>query len=200
MSSVRSAHSVRLVRRALDGLLLALFALILVALFLGRFVPVLGGSTFVVAGPSMGEAVPIGSAVVATPVDPRELAVGDIVSMQVGPQKAIFTHRIVRVVNRSGEVWIETAGDANPDPDPAIVPASAVIGRVGIVLPYAGYLLALLSTVAGLAFVCGLGALIVTAAWLLETVEIDADMAPATLGSQVVPPTVGSGAPLAGPS
>jgi signal peptidase I len=199
MSSMRSARSVRLVRRALDGLLLALFGLILVALFLGRFVPVLGGTTFVVAGPSMGEAAPIGSAVVATPVDPHELAVGDIVSMQVGPQKAIFTHRIVRVVDRDGEVWIETAGDANPAPDPAIVPASAVIGRVGIVLPYAGYVLALLSTLAGLAFVCGLGALIVTAAWLLETVEVEPDLAPASPGGQGVPSTAGSGSPLAGP-
>lgn len=198
MSTVRSARSVRLVRRALDGLLLALFALILVALFLGRFVPVFGGSTFVVAGPSMGEAVPIGSAVVATPVDPRELAVGDIVSMQVGPQKAIFTHRIVRVVERGNEVWIETAGDANPDPDPAIVPASAVIGRVGIVLPYAGYVLALLSTLAGLAFVCGLGALLITAAWLLESIEVEPDLALASPGGQGVPSTAGSGSPLAG--
>lgn len=187
MSSVRSARSVRLIRRALDGLLLALFAVILVGLFLGRVVPVLGGTTFVVAGPSMGEAAPIGSAVVATPVDPHELAAGDIVSLQVGPQKAVFTHRIVRVVDRAGEVWIETAGDANPEPDPAIVPASAVIGRVGVVLPYAGYVLALLSTLAGLAFVCGLGAIMITAAWLLETVEVEPEAVRAVRHRQAVP-------------
>lgn len=197
MSSVRSARSVRLVCRALDVLLLALVVLILVALCLGRLVPALGGSTFVVAGPSMGEAIPIGSAVVAAPVDPRELAVSDIVSIQVGPQRAIFTHRIVRVLERRNEVWIETAGDANPEPDPAIVPASAVIGRVGIVLPYAGYLLWLLSTLAGLMFVIGLGTLLVTLRWLLETFEVDLGVRGAP-GRKMLPSTAG-GSLVAGP-
>lgn len=175
MDALRSDRFVRLVRRALDGLLVTLVAVILVALGLGRVVPFFGGTTLVVAGPSMGAAVPIGAAVVATPIDPGELAVGDIVSIQVGPENAVFTHRIVRIAHPRGEIWLETAGDANPEPDPAIVPASAVIGRVGLVVPYAGYLLALLSTVSGLAFILGLAALLVAAAWILETIEVDPD-------------------------
>lgn len=173
VGTLRSARFVRLVRRALDGLLVGLVIAILVTLILGRLVPFLGGTTLVVAGPSMGDAVPIGSAVVAMPVDPRDLTVGDIVSMKVGAQNAVFTHRIVRIAHPRGEVWLETAGDANPVPDPAIVPASAVIGRVGLVVPYAGYLLALLSTVSGMAFVFGLATLLVSAAWLLESVEVE---------------------------
>jgi signal peptidase len=175
VDALRSDRFVRLVRRALDGLLVTLVAVILVALGLGRVVPFFGGTTLVVAGPSMGAAVPIGAAVVATPIDPGELAVGDIVSIQVGPENAVFTHRIVRIAHPRGEVWLETAGDANPEPDPAIVPASAVIGRVGLVVPYAGYLLALVSTLSGLAFVFGLSAVLVSAAWILETVEVEPD-------------------------
>lgn len=173
VGALRSTRSVRLVRRALDGLLIVLVVLILAVLVLGRVVPFFGGTTLVVAGPSMGSAVPIGSAIVATPVDPRDLAVGDIVSMQIGPQQAVFTHRVVRIAERAGEVWLETAGDANPEPDPAIVPASAVVGRVGLVLPNAGYLLALLSTVSGLAFVFGLASFLVAGAWLLDSIAID---------------------------
>ncbi|HEY7590870.1 MAG TPA: signal peptidase I [Candidatus Limnocylindrales bacterium] len=179
-------------RRALDLMLVAVVAAILLALALGRLVPMLGGTTLVVAGPSMGEAVPIGAAVVATPADPESLAVGDVVSLQVGPDHAVFTHRIVRVIDRHGEVWIETKGDANPDPDPAIVPASAVLGRVTIVVPYVGYLLALESAPVGLGFLAGLTVLLICAAWFLETEELDrADAAsrpgPGAAGAPPVP-------------
>lgn len=188
MGTVRSVRSVRLARRALDGFLVALVAAIIVALVLGRLVPFFGGTTLVISGPSMGEAVPIGAAAVATPVAPRDLAVGDIVTMKVGPQHAIFTHRVIRIVDRQGEVWLETAGDANPEPDPAIVPASAVIGRVGLVVPNAGYVLALLSSVFGLAFIFGLAASLVVAAWLFESVEMDLDFHAASDGLQAAPP------------
>jgi signal peptidase len=164
-----------LVRRALDGLLVALVATILGVLVLGRVVPFFGSTTLVVAGPSMGEAVPVGAAIVATPVNSRDLVAGDIVSMQVGPEQAVFTHRIIRVAERDGEVWLETAGDANPEPDPAIIPASAVMGRVDVVIPNAGYLLALLSTVSGLAFVFGLASFLVAGAWLLDSIALETE-------------------------
>jgi len=163
-------------------------------------VPFLGGTTFVVVGPSMGEAAPIGSAVVAMPVDPREMAVGDIVSIKVGTKNAIFTHRIVRLVERGGEVWLETKGDANPEPDPAIVPASSVLGRADLVVPNAGYVLALLSTLSGLAFVCGLAAFLAVGSWLLETLEVEPDVRPAPPASSGPPKLAAAGdAPLAGP-
>ena len=40
-------------------------------------------------------------------------------------------------------------------------------------MPYAGYGVALLSTIQGLLFVCSLAALLLVAAWLLESVEDD---------------------------
>ena len=46
--------------------------------------------------------------------------------------------------------WIETQGDANAAPDPSLTPATPVIGRVGVAVPYAGYLLTLLSSLPGL--------------------------------------------------
>ncbi len=59
-------------------------------------------------------------------VDPTDLAVGDVVSMKIGPEHAVFTHRIIRIVERDDGLWIETKGDANTTADPAITP---IVGR-----------------------------------------------------------------------
>ncbi len=72
-----------------------------------------------------------------------------------------------------GEVWLQTKGDANEDQDPSIIPATAVIGRVAVTLPYAGYAVRLLSTAQGVLFLLALGVLVLAGAWLLESLEFD---------------------------
>jgi signal peptidase I len=161
------------VRRALDLLLLALVGISLFGIVLGRIVPLAGGATFVVAGGSMDPTIPLGAAVVVEPVAARELAVGDIVSLRSGPQHAVFTHRIVRLADRGGEVWIETQGDANAAPDPSISPAGAVIGRVVVSIPYAGYLVALLSIPSGVLFIVSFGLVLLMSAWALDRDPLD---------------------------
>ena len=144
-------------RRLLDGLLLALVVVSLGVVVLGRLLPLSGHPTLVVAGPSMGAAVPIGSAVILDQVPPTSLAVGDVVTLRSGADRAIFTHRIIRVADREGAVWLETKGDANADPDPSLTSSDAVMGRVGLWIPYAGYLLTLYSVPSGVIFVVSLG-------------------------------------------
>ena len=140
----------RVARRTLDVLLVLLIGLVLVALVIARLVPVLtGGQAFVVGGGSMEPSIPLGSAIVAVPVDPADLAVDDVVSLRVGPERAVFTHRITRLVTRDDGLWLATWGDGNEDPDPSLVPASAVIGRVDHFVPYAGFLIALLGSLSG---------------------------------------------------
>jgi signal peptidase len=156
-----------------DGTALLVVVLALGALILGRVVPLLGHQVFVVAGPSMGPAIDMGSAIVLEAVQPEALAVGDVVSLRSGPQRAIFTHRVVRVAERDGEIWIETKGDANLAPDPSITPASAVIGRVSFTIPYAGYLIALLSVPSGVVFTIALGLLLLTVGWWLDGMHAD---------------------------
>ena len=97
---------------------LALVGLIVVAssgVVLARVVPMTGRATFVVASGSMAPAIPVGAAVIVEPVDPAALREGDVVSLRSGPQRAVFTHRITRVVDRADGRWIETRGDANAD-------------------------------------------------------------------------------------
>jgi signal peptidase I len=164
----------RLARRTLDVLLGALILFVLGVVVLARVIPILtGGGTFVVGGGSMEPAIPLGSVVVALPVAADQLAPGDVVSVRVGEQQALFTHRIVRLMEREDGLWLETKGDANDDPDPAIIPATGVVGRVAVTIPLLGYAVRMVATAPGIMFLLALGAFMLAAAWLLESLEID---------------------------
>ena len=179
----RHGRGVTWIRRALDGALVVVVALGLFGVFLGRVVPLTGDATFVVAGASMEPSIPLGAAVVVAPVDARDLAVGDVVSLRSGPERAVFTHRIIRIADRAGAVWIETQGDANETADPSITPATAVIGRQVVTIPYAGFLVALLSIPSGVLFVIALGVVLLLAAWTLERDTTSSDTEAAPIGS-----------------
>jgi signal peptidase I len=153
-----------------DAALVLLVALCLLTISIGRVLPLTGRTTLAVAGGSMEPTISLGSAIVVEPVDPRSLAVGDVVSLRSGPNRAIFTHRIIRLVVRDGTVWIETKGDANATADPSLTPASQVIGRASVTIPGAGYLIALLSSLHGIVFVVSLGLVLIVAASMVETV------------------------------
>ena len=163
-----------LARKALDIVLLALILVVLATLVVARVIPaVTGGSTFVVGGGSMEPTIPLGSVVLVTPVPASALAPGDVVSLQAGEDRAVFTHRVTRLVEREGGIWLETKGDANATPDPSLVPAVDVIGRVAVTLPLLGYLVVLMSTLQGVAFLIALGIMVLAMTWLLETLDDD---------------------------
>jgi signal peptidase I len=165
------ARVIGTLRRLLDALLIALIVVVLAGVVLGKLVPLTGRETIVIGGRSMEPAVPLGAAVVIEPVDPTALIAGDIVSLRAGPQNALYTHRIVAIVDRSDGRWVRTKGDANADEDPTLVPVSAIAGRTALVIPLAGFLIALLSIPTGVLFLIGLAASIMAGAWLLESAE-----------------------------
>jgi signal peptidase len=154
--------------RLADLVLIVLILIGLSSVVLGRILPALGHPVFVVGGPSMAPTIPVGAAIVDEIVPPAALAVGDVVSLQSGPDRAIFTHRITRLVDRDGEIWIETKGDANASKDPSITPASGVIGRVAVVIPVAGYALALQSTPPGVVLILSTGTLLIVFGWWID--------------------------------
>jgi signal peptidase len=160
--------AITVLRRLLDVLLLALVAVSLGVLVLGRLVPLTGHPTLVVAGPSMATSIPIGAAVILDPVRSADLAVGQVVSLRSGADRAIFTHRIVRLADRDGTLWLETKGDANATPDPSLTPAVAVIGRVALAIPFAGYLITLYSAPSGILFVISVGLILLLLGVMLE--------------------------------
>ena len=162
-----------IVRRVLDAVLIALILVVLFGVILGKVVPLTGRQTIIIGGQSMEPAIHIGSAIIVAPVGAAELRVGDVVSLRAGDDNALFTHRIVEVVDRPDGRWIRTKGDANASPDPTLVHASAVVGRVQLAIPLAGYLIALLSIPTGVLFLIGLAATLLAAVWLLESLELD---------------------------
>ena len=169
-----TAPLVRWTRRGLDGLLLA--AILAVALVggLSLLAPVLGGTTLIIAGGSMEPAIPKGAYVLAVATAFEDLRVGDVVTVREGT-KAPVTHRIVRFADlpsSSGPVHhVELKGDANAAPDPVLVPASAILGRVELSLPFAGYLAALLASPLGLVGFLACCVTILCVVWTLEEVE-----------------------------
>ena len=190
-----------LARRALDIILLALILIVLATLVVARLIPaVTGGATFVVGGGSMEPTIPLGSVVLVTPLHADELVVGDVVSLQAGEERAVFTHRILRLVEREGGLWLETKGDANAEPDPSLVPATDIIGRVSVSIPLLGFVVIMLSTMQGVAFLIALGVMVLAMTWLLETLEDDQRIAlrrraRAGLAALAPEPPAGEGAP-----
>jgi len=158
----------RALRSLLDVVFLGLVATILAAGVVGRIVPLTGHPTLVVAGGSMEPAIGVGSVVIVDPVDPTDLAVGDVVSVQVRPDRTTYTHRIARIVERDDVRWLETKGDANAAPDPAITPASTVIGRVALALPLLGFVIALMAQPTGVVSVLALAVALMVARTLVS--------------------------------
>ena len=163
---------VRIARRGLDLALVALIALVVSSLLIARVVPMLTAApVLVVGGASMEPSIHLGSVAIDQPVTAADLAVGDVVSLKVGPKQVIFTHRITRLVPRDDGLWIETKGDNNATIDPSIVPATDVIGRVQVVIPLLGFVVQVLSTPSGLALTFMAGAVLLGLAFALELAE-----------------------------
>ncbi len=197
MRSVRGrartpSSPLRGVRLVIELAVLVVVVVGLGGIALGRGLPLTGHPVFVVAGPSMVPAIDVGAAVILERVSPDALQVGDVVSLRSGPARAVFTHRIVRIAERDGAVWLETKGDANAQSDPSLTPATDVIGRVAVVLPVAGYALAVLTAPAGVVFVLSTGSLLLLASWWLEAIARDRRARAAVVPSKA--PVV-SGAP-----
>jgi signal peptidase len=113
---------------------------------------------YIVRGASMQPSIPLGAVIIVEPVDPATVAVGDVITFRAS-NDTVVTHRVVALpVADSTE--FATKGDASTSDDPIPVPASALIGRVDMVLPGLGILLTLLAstvgTVAALSLVGGL--------------------------------------------
>lgn len=97
---------------------------------------VLGVRLFAVTSSSMVPVYGPGDLLVAT--DPRGgVHVGDIVVYR-GPQ-GMVAHRVVAVEARNGHTSYITKGDAVSRSDPEPVPASAIVGKVRLVVPLLGW-------------------------------------------------------------
>ncbi|WGL50407.1 signal peptidase I [Nocardioides sp. BP30] len=110
-------------------------------------IPRLGGATpYTILTGSMTPGMPPGTLVVARPVDPATLAVGDVITYQLtSGDPTVVTHRIVALsVAKDGSRLFRTQGDANDVPDEKWVMPVQVRGRRWYWVPVVGRLNVLL--------------------------------------------------------
>ncbi|HEX5040229.1 MAG TPA: signal peptidase I [Candidatus Limnocylindria bacterium] len=153
---------------------------VLSALWLVALVAVVGlavwshlATLVIVAGGSMEPAIPRGSLIQPVAVDAEDIGVGDVVTVRAD-NGALVTHRVVRAAKLPAGLHLELQGDANETPDPVLVAASRVVGRVDYVVPGAGYLLSMLTTWTGVLAVVALFAAALIGLSLLEDFAADA--------------------------
>ena len=124
---------------ALSGALLVLvFALALLVIVIPK---VSGGIPLTVLTSSMIPHFPPGTLLVDVPVTAKELRIGDVATYQVESGKpGVITHRIVAIQSDSnGKRTFQFKGDNNTLPDPKLVVAAQIQGRVWYSLPLLGY-------------------------------------------------------------
>lgn len=135
-------NPIEIIVRAMRWTINLVFLALLLGLVLIVFAPSWWGLDLRgVASGSMAPTIPLGAVVIVQPVETNTILPSDIITFQ-SPEipNSVVTHRVVEVTLSGGERAFRTQGDANDDPDLELVPASQVLGRVMLDLPYLGYL------------------------------------------------------------
>jgi signal peptidase len=167
------------IRLAWVAAIVALMALMVMP----HLLPALGRQVYIVRGASMQPAIPIGAVVVIEAVDPTDVQVGDVVTFRAA-SGTVVTHRVL-AVNDAGDLSFSTKGDASTSPDPVIVPAASVLGRVEGMVPGLGSFLTTLATTAGTLAALGILGSLLLVGWFLE--ELAATLRPASARRSVAP-------------
>ena len=94
----------------------------------------------VVLGGSMQPAIRLGSLVLTSWADSREIEIGDIIVFTTPQGKGFTTHRVTEIIQTRGTRVFKTKGDANRSQDDWTVSSKNVLGKVTIAIPYVGYL------------------------------------------------------------
>jgi signal peptidase len=121
---------------------------------------VTGGAALAVLSGSMTPGLPVGGMVFTQPVDPADVAVGDVLTFQRPSDPGeLVTHRVVAIDASGAAPLFTTKGDANDSADLDPVPASAVQGRLWFSVGSLGRVIALLHSPKGVGvlvlLVCG---------------------------------------------
>ena len=113
------------------GLALCCLLLIIPTIIYGTPSLVGADSSYTVMSGSMNPAIRPGDLVIVKEMGPATINIGDVVTVK--SDEFIYTHRVVEKLEHS---LFRLKGDANEDPDPALVEASQIIGKVVLVFPF----------------------------------------------------------------
>ena len=144
--------------RRVAGLTITILGILFVGVFVVQAVPGVVGAdaSYVVLSGSMEPDISPGDAVIVKAVDPAAIDSGDVITFKRSADSTPVTHRVVEVVDSEDGLAFRTKGDANDSPDPALVPADSVTGKVWVVIPYLGHVVLFANTTEGMALLVGL--------------------------------------------
>jgi signal peptidase len=131
-------------RRLLAASRVAVLATVLAGVIVLAAGHLLGWSALIVRSGSMEPSVPVGSLVLARPVQPADVQLRDVVAVprQIGGRQVLVLHRVVALTEHDGRRLARLRGDANPVPDPEPVVLAGPVARSVVVVPAAGYVVA----------------------------------------------------------
>jgi signal peptidase len=162
--------ALRWTRRLLDLLLVVAVLAVVATAALQLLAPIAGGRVLVIGGGSMEPTIDRGALALAFPAGAEGYAVGDVVTVAQDGSTP-YTHRITRQADLKGVPHVETKGDANAAPDPALVPTAAIVGRIALDVPLLGYVAMLLGSGVGLAGFLAVCAAALILVWVIEDLE-----------------------------
>jgi signal peptidase I len=165
-----------LLNKTLSWLLYAAVVLLIIFALCANFL-IIAQALFsplnIVQGNSMSPNIQANDAVFMTSANSDQLSIGDVVIFNdpENHQQNII-HRIVSFEENKGSMYAVTKGDANEVSDPFLVPLNSVYGKVGFILPKAGFFLSYLRSYPGFVtcVICPFGILFLylLAKWYLE--------------------------------
>jgi signal peptidase I len=149
-----STHRRRLAPALLGAVGLAAVAILVLVVVVPL---VTGGAARSVLTGSMSPAIRAGSLVFDRPVAPSDVRIGDILTYEAYDQGRPYTvtHRLVAIDRAHSPARLTFRGDANRTDDAVPVPATALRGRVWLVVPWLGRVREVLSDVRWLLIVLG---------------------------------------------
>ena len=182
-----SADWLRHVRRLCIVLFCAGLAVLLLTAAISHLIPATGRQTYIIRGGSMEPTIPLGSVIGVRPVAADSVVAGDIVTLRT-LDGVIVTHRVTAVITGTdGAILLATKGDANTYADTPEWPAQALVGRVDLWIPYAGYLMAFVATVPGLlALLCSMATLLLII-WGIDELRAERRPLPQTATDAAAP-------------
>jgi signal peptidase len=143
VSGRRAAASAKGLRHALGlGLSAGLFAVVLGLAVVLIVVPKAAGATpLTVLTGSMEPRLPPGTLIVVAPTPVDEIRLGDVVTYQIeSGRPEVISHRVTEIVSSSdGGTAFVTKGDANSEPDAALVLPEQVRGTLWYSVPWLGF-------------------------------------------------------------
>jgi len=117
---------------------IAIIALLLIV----SIFPITGNyKILIVKSGSMAPAIKTGSVVVVKPA--KNYKIGDVITFgEMGKGKTPVSHRIYDIKDKNGQKSYVTKGDTNNSPDANEISEDKIIGKVILIVPYAGYAVA----------------------------------------------------------